>query len=200
MHQRKKGRVAPSTSTSLVLRAVPPGGRGIREAQPRFALPHWRREIRVVPRPVGRSQKVLNHNGEGSPSERRVLWLLKARATWFFLVVRWSVYTALTPRGGNFLSIPLRPSPRRGRFRQRSRYFRCRPPAVTPADPAGVSATFYIAARAAGLADPGRRVDLIERSVRRREGAPDSPKPSGGTPGASGSDGRPVTIQCDCVS
>ena len=29
-------------------------------------LSHWGREIRLIPRPMGRSQKVLTHNGEGS--------------------------------------------------------------------------------------------------------------------------------------
>ncbi len=37
---------------------------------------------------------------------------------------------------------------------------------------AGVAATIYAVARAAGLADLGRRVDLAERSVRRGEGDP----------------------------
>lgn len=37
----------------------------------------------------------------------------------------------------------------------------------------GVAAPVYIAARAAGLADLGRRVDLVERSVRRVEGDPE---------------------------
>ena len=35
---------------------------------------------------------------------------------------------------------------------------------------AGLSAAIYVAARATGLADLGRRVDLAERSVRRGEG------------------------------
>ena len=78
----KKGGVAPSTSTPLVLRAVPPDGRGTREAQPRFALPRWGREIRLIPRPMGRSQKVLNYNREEPPSARKASWLLNARATW----------------------------------------------------------------------------------------------------------------------
>ena len=38
---------------------------------------------------------------------------------------------------------------------------------------AGVAAGLYAAARAAGLADLGRRVDLVERSVRRGEGDPE---------------------------
>ena len=37
---------------------------------------------------------------------------------------------------------------------------------------AAVAATIYAIARAAGLADLGRRVDLVERSVRRGEGDP----------------------------
>lgn len=37
---------------------------------------------------------------------------------------------------------------------------------------AAVAAAIYIVARAAGLADLGRRVDLAERSVRRGEGDP----------------------------
>ena len=38
---------------------------------------------------------------------------------------------------------------------------------------ATVAATFYIAARVARLADLGRRVDLVERSIRRGEGDPE---------------------------
>ena len=38
---------------------------------------------------------------------------------------------------------------------------------------AAVAATLYGAARAAGLADLGRRVDLVARSVRRGEGDPE---------------------------
>ena len=36
-----------------------------------------------------------------------------------------------------------------------------------------VAAALYAVARAAGLADLGRRVDLLERSVRRGEGDPE---------------------------
>ena len=36
-----------------------------------------------------------------------------------------------------------------------------------------VAAAIYAVARAAGLADLGRRVDLVERSVRRGEGDPE---------------------------
>ena len=36
-----------------------------------------------------------------------------------------------------------------------------------------VAASVYAAARAAGLADLGRRVDLVERSIRRGEGDPE---------------------------
>ena len=38
---------------------------------------------------------------------------------------------------------------------------------------AGVAASLYGLARAAGLADLGRRVDLVERSIRRGEGDPE---------------------------
>ena len=38
---------------------------------------------------------------------------------------------------------------------------------------AAVLAALYAVARAAGLADLGRRVDLVERSVRRGEGDPE---------------------------
>ena len=38
---------------------------------------------------------------------------------------------------------------------------------------AAVAAAIYGAARAAGLADLGRRVDLVERSIRRGEGDPE---------------------------
>ncbi len=37
---------------------------------------------------------------------------------------------------------------------------------------AALAAALYAAARAAGLADLGRRVDLVERSIRRGEGDP----------------------------
>ena len=36
-----------------------------------------------------------------------------------------------------------------------------------------IAAAIYAAARAAGLADLGRRVDLVKRSVRRGEGDPE---------------------------
>ena len=36
-----------------------------------------------------------------------------------------------------------------------------------------IAASIYAAARAAGLADLGRRVDLVERSIRRGEGDPE---------------------------
>ena len=62
----QKGGVALTTSTPLVRRAVTPGGRGTREAQPRFALSHRGRGIRVVPRPVRRFGEIPNHAGEGS--------------------------------------------------------------------------------------------------------------------------------------
>ena len=38
---------------------------------------------------------------------------------------------------------------------------------------AAVAASIYAVARAAGLSDLGRRVDLVERSVRRGEGDPE---------------------------
>ena len=38
---------------------------------------------------------------------------------------------------------------------------------------AAIAAALYAAARAAGLADLGRRVDLVERSIRRGEGDPE---------------------------
>ena len=37
---------------------------------------------------------------------------------------------------------------------------------------ASLAASVYAAARAAGLADLGQRVDLVERSIRRGEGDP----------------------------
>ena len=61
----------------LVRRAAAPGERGTHEAQPRFALSHQTREIRVVPLLMRRFGKVSNHNGEGAPSEREALWLSK---------------------------------------------------------------------------------------------------------------------------
>ena len=58
----------------------------------------------------GVRRKSLTTTARAPPSERQALWLLKARATWTrhrgFLVARWSVYTALTPRGGNRRSFP----------------------------------------------------------------------------------------------
>ena len=45
-----KIRVAPTTSTPLVQRAVTPGEGGTREAQPRFAYSHQTRKMLVLPR------------------------------------------------------------------------------------------------------------------------------------------------------
>ena len=45
-------------------------------------MSYWGREIRLVPLPMKRSQKVPDHNGEKTPSERKASWLSKARATW----------------------------------------------------------------------------------------------------------------------
>ena len=61
----RKARVALTTSTPLVRRAAAPDGRGTREAQPRFALSHKTREIRVVPRLMRRFGKIPHHTGEG---------------------------------------------------------------------------------------------------------------------------------------
>ena len=62
----QKGGVAPSTSTPFVRCAAAPGGRGTREAQPRFAVSHWTRKMLVLPRLMRRFGKTLNHNGEVS--------------------------------------------------------------------------------------------------------------------------------------
>ena len=62
---QKEG-VAPSTSTPLVRRAAAPGGRGTREAQPRFAFSQRTRKMLVLPRLMRRFGKTLNHNGEAS--------------------------------------------------------------------------------------------------------------------------------------
>ena len=59
---------------------------------------------------------------------------------------------------------------------------------------AGVAAALCSAARATGLADLGRRVDLAECSVRRGEGNPSWRMRSGGTPRGSGSEGRPPSF------
>ena len=60
---------------------------------------------------------------------------------------------------------------------------------------ATVAAVICVAVRAAGLADLGRRVNLAERSVRRGEGAANSPTTdSSATPGASGSRTRPAEV------
>ena len=60
---QKRG-VAPSTSTPLVRRAAAPGGRGTREAQPRFAFSQRTRKMLVLPRLMQRFGKTLNHSGE----------------------------------------------------------------------------------------------------------------------------------------
>ena len=62
----KKGGVALTTSTPLVRRAVAPSEGGTREAQPRFAVSHGTRKIRVVPCLMRRFGKVPHHNGEDS--------------------------------------------------------------------------------------------------------------------------------------
>ena len=62
---QKRG-VALTTSTPLVRRAAAPGGRGTREAQPRFAFSQRTRKICVVPRLMRRFVKVSNHKGECS--------------------------------------------------------------------------------------------------------------------------------------
>ena len=59
-------RVAPSTFSPPVQRAVALGGRRTREAQPRFAFPYRTRGIRVILCLVRHFGKVPNHNGEGS--------------------------------------------------------------------------------------------------------------------------------------
>ena len=61
----KKGGSLPPPAPFSCGASSAPDGEGTGEEQPRFALPHWWREIRVVPLPMGRSGKVLNHNGEG---------------------------------------------------------------------------------------------------------------------------------------
>lgn len=58
-----EGKKTPSTP--LVLLAVPPDEGGTREAQRRFALSHWGRKIRVIPRPIRSFGEVLHHNGVG---------------------------------------------------------------------------------------------------------------------------------------
>ena len=61
----KKGGSLPPPASPLVRRAVTPGGRGTRGAQPRFALSHQTRQIRVVPCLMRRFGKIPDHNGEG---------------------------------------------------------------------------------------------------------------------------------------
>ena len=58
--------VALTTITPPVRRAVAPGGRGTREAQPRFALSQPTRKVRDVPRLMRRCGEVHHHNDEGS--------------------------------------------------------------------------------------------------------------------------------------
>ena len=63
---------------------------------------------------------------------------------------------------------------------------------LTPGSgPAAVLASIYAVARAAGLSDLGRRVDLVERSVRRGEGDPELARAlKRGTPRATGTEHR----------
>ncbi len=69
--------VAPTTILPSRAARRRPGERGTHEAQPRFALSHQTREIRVVPRLMRRFGKASNHSGEKPPSEREALWLSK---------------------------------------------------------------------------------------------------------------------------
>ena len=62
---KKGGSLSPPVPL-LVRRAVTPGERGNTRAQPRFALSHGTREIRVTSRPMRRFWEVPNYNGEGS--------------------------------------------------------------------------------------------------------------------------------------
>jgi hypothetical protein len=55
----------PPPAPPLVRRAVAPGEGETRDAQPRFALSHQTREIRVVPRLMRRFGKIPDHTGEG---------------------------------------------------------------------------------------------------------------------------------------
>jgi len=59
-----KNRVALTTSTPFVRRAVLPGEGATREAQPCLAFSTAEAEIRVVPRLMRRFGGILNHNGE----------------------------------------------------------------------------------------------------------------------------------------
>ena len=63
---------------------------------------------------------------------------------------------------------------------------------LTPGSgPAAVLASIYAVARAAGLSDLGRHVDLVERSVRRGEGDPELARAlKRGTPRATGTEHR----------
>ena len=65
--------LALTTFSPPVRRAVAPGGRGTREAQPRFALSQPTREIRVVPRPVRGSGKSQTTAARAPPSARKAL-------------------------------------------------------------------------------------------------------------------------------
>ena len=56
--------VAPTTILPYRAARRRPGERGTHEAQPRFALSHQTREIRVVPRLMRRFGKASNHSGE----------------------------------------------------------------------------------------------------------------------------------------
>ena len=62
----QKGGVALTTITPPVRCAVAPCDGGTREAQPRFALSHRTREIRVVPRPMRRFGKSPTTTARGS--------------------------------------------------------------------------------------------------------------------------------------
>ena len=69
----------------LPRRADSPYEKGTREAQRRFALSHWGRDIPIIPRPMGRLRNVLNHNGEGSAlREKGVVVVESTRHRSFF--------------------------------------------------------------------------------------------------------------------
>ena len=60
---------------------------------------------------------------------------------------------------------------------------------------ATIAAVFCGVVRAAGLTDVGRRVDLVERSIRREEGGPELAEAPGGMPMATRTDSKDLSAR-----
>ena len=70
--------VAPTTSIPSGAARRREGRGGAREAQPRFALSHQTREIRVVPHLMRHFGKARNHNDEDSTLYERSVVVVKS--------------------------------------------------------------------------------------------------------------------------